>query len=147
MSSSLNNPSPSLSSSQTSPIPSPSRSDWSALAISTQLSSAFNNPSPSISSSQTSPIPSPSISLWSSFETSGQLSISSLIPSPSLSLANINLPVDKTFEEISLFDSPDITTSEIGRVYSPKGFDSITFNLMESISGSSSLFIKLALFE
>ena len=112
VSSVFNIPSPSLSSSQTSPIPSPSKSAWSALAVfgqlsflsitpslsesghpfvstapavSGQLSSEFITPSPSLSSSQTSPIPSPSKSAWSILAVLTQLSLESIIPSLSIS--------------------------------------------------------------
>ena len=71
--------------SQTSPIPSPSLSCWSALEVSGQLSLALAIPSPSLSVSQASPIPSLSESFWSTFSVFGQLSSSLMIPSPSMS--------------------------------------------------------------
>src|SRR5437773_2708656 len=71
--------------SQASPIPSPSVSFWSALAVVGQLPAPLGTPSPSISGSHASPIPSKSVSVWSVLAVLGQLSSAFGIPSPSVS--------------------------------------------------------------
>src|SRR2546425_644555 len=68
------NPSPSASLSQTSPLPSPSRSAWFGLGTSGQLSEASGTPSLSSSGSTQSAMPSPSVSRNPSSTTPLQLS-------------------------------------------------------------------------
>jgi len=73
----------------------PSKSAWSGLYTSMQLSCAFPMPSPSMSGSHSSPLPSPSVSSWLEFAILGQLSTLSWIPSLScewywLLMSNIN---------------------------------------------------------
>src|SRR6185295_2153562 len=74
------------SSSQTSPMPSPSSvSSWPGLATKEQLSSLSRTPSSSSSVSQASPRPSPSVSFWTRLKMFGQLSLASATESSSLS--------------------------------------------------------------
>src|SRR3954470_14673645 len=78
--------------SQISPLPSPSESSWTGLAMLGQLSLALVTPSPSASfgstDSQASPTPFALLSSWLGFATLGQLSAESGTPSPSVSTAS-----------------------------------------------------------
>ena len=94
----------SSSSSQASPISSPSVSVWSS-STPGQVSSASAVPSPSSSSSQTSPMSSPSVSSWSLFASSGQLSLTSRTRSLSSSSSQTSPMLSLSVSSWSVFAS------------------------------------------